>query len=245
MLVETLRLVVALNSVAAGVATLPDAEHALLRSGLVVHVTDPDDALGLGADAQTLRVALTRSVREAGPGASWAVALPRHGRAGGLRGPSELTRHALELEAPVALPHAGGAAWLGLPLGHPEPEALQWRLWRADRPVVESTPAEAARSLAAHLGQAADTLTALGLTGGVRPDRTLTVRLGEAYPASSQVLLDRALMVHAACVSALDQPEARLHSHGVLTRERTLLPLIDTCLETVQATCSWPIHAMR
>ncbi|MGJ6981139.1 hypothetical protein ACSDQ9_11530 [Aestuariimicrobium soli] len=250
MFVETLRLVVALNTVAAGVATLPAAEHALLAGGLVMHATDPDEALGLGDGAHTLRVALTRAVRAGSTDAggrppAWAVALPRHGRAGGLRGPRELTARALELGAPVALPHTGGAAWLGLPLGHPEPEAVQWRVWRADRPVIEATPSEAARSFTAALADAAEALTDLGVTGGTRPDSTLSVRLGPAYPSSSQVLLDRALVVHAACVTALDQPETVLHSHGVLTRERVLAPLVDTCLEAVQAACSWPLHAMR
>ncbi|WP_022909819.1 hypothetical protein [Aestuariimicrobium kwangyangense] len=252
MLIEALRLAAGLNSASAQVANVPEVEHALLRNGLVMHVTDPDDVLGLGEPASTVRVALTRAVREAGEGASWAVALPRHGRSGGLRGPRPLTEAALlaatgddDLTAAVVVPHAGGAAWLPHLLGFPETEAVQWRLWRADRPLVELTPSEASRSLTTALMAAAERLQSLGVSGGTRPSSTSTVRLGPAYPDSSQVLLDRALVVLDACRAALSSPDEVLHSHGVLTRERELGSLVDVCHDVVQACVSWPTHAMR
>jgi hypothetical protein len=251
-LIEALRLAAGLNSASARVGNLPEVEHALLRNGVIMHVTDPDEVLGLGEAASTLRVALTRAVREAGEGASWAVALPRHGRAGGLRGPRPLTEAALlaatgaeDLVAAVVIPHTGGAAWLPHLLGHPETEAVQWRLWAADRPLVELTPSEASRALTAALMSAADRLQSLGVTGGSRPSSTSSVRLGPAYPDSSQVLLDRALVVLDACRTALSTPDEVLHSHGVLIRERELGSLVDVCHDVVQACVSWPSHAMR
>ncbi|MEL4357233.1 MULTISPECIES: hypothetical protein [unclassified Luteococcus] len=243
MLDACLRLATGLNRLSEGRITAPELEAAVRADGTPHHVHDPDGLLCLDAVARDpltsvpLRLALARLDRTP---AVWALLLPRPGHPAGLRGPTEVTRAALEAEA-VVLTHDGSLAWLGQQVGG----GVQWRLARAERPLPPPDPREQARHFSRLVADAASALAGLDLTAGSRPGEVRAPALGAGYPSRSQTLLDRAWLMLTAVDAALTaQPEV-LHSHAVLTRERHLRELADAALDAVSAAASWPERALE
>lgn len=235
-----LRLVAALNAMAAGAISAPEAEARLRFDGRPHHVLDADAQFGAEATTVTLRRALAWVDRVRTP---WALLLPVPGNPGGLRGPSALNAAALDRGA-VVVRHDGGPAWLCDEVGH----GVQWTLLRAERPAPPDDPRSAGRTLAAVMTDAAAALR--GLEGGFeagfevgreRPD-TEAPRLGRAYPAGSQALLDRAWLLLAA--SELGATAAATTSHAALQREHALRPLARAARDAISSAASWPSFAM-
>lgn len=249
MLDDCLALVSALNALAEGRATAPDAELAV-RGQSPHHVHDPDGVLGLDPLAQVpLRLALARVDHGRLPGVAgdgqqaepvWALLLPRPGRMAGLRGPVELNRLALAAGA-VVTTHDGAVAWFGQRVG----EGVQWRVGRLERPLPPPDPREAARQLGGVVAAGTRGLAALGVVAGARPAAGHAPALGAHYPERSQLLLDRAWLLLAAGEQALAaQPEV-LYSHAVLVRETHLRELVGTALDAVSAAASWPQRSLH
>lgn len=244
---ESVRLVLALNSLSHGAVTAAEAELMVRRDAGSEHqephhVHDPDQLLGLDPLAGVpLRLALARIGHGAlGPAPVWALLLPRPGRMAGLRGPLEVNRAALEAEA-VVMTHDGSLAWLGQRVG----AGVQWRLARAERPLPVPDPREASRQLSRVVASAAQAMAGLDLSGGAHPELEGAPRLGGAFPRQPQALLERAWMLLGAVDAALDSQHEVLHSHAVLTRERHLRELQQAALDAVSAACSWPAEALQ
>lgn len=245
------RLVAALNAVHAGLATVPEVEAAVRENAFWVQ--DPDRLLQM-SERLTLRIGLAQMPRRL-PGA-WALALVTPGRFGGLRGPRDLNRLVLQQPADddlgavaVAVRHQGQAAAL---LGWEEPAGAQGddlvpvlAIHPAERPLPPATPAEAARALGSAMAEATSALAASGVVAGSRPDPAATVRLGQAYGAANQQLLDRAMTVLALVQAAREGESDLPHSHAVTRRAAALEPLRAAALDAVQAAVSWPAHLMR
>lgn len=248
MILHALRLVAALNAVDAHLISAPDAEMRVAGPHEIHHVHDPHEVLLPADGLLPLRLALAKVANALPPGVGWGLCLVSPGRLGGLRGPRELSTAALASADPVSavvLRHDGGPAWTPTLLGADEVDAVQWQLWPAERPQFDLAPDEAARQFTATLTGVAQRLTDLGLVAGERPSPNGTVRLGPAYPNSSQPILDRALLVADACTAGIDSAHTVLHSHGVQTRERELARLREVCWQVVSAVASWPSHLMR
>ncbi|WP_203566811.1 hypothetical protein [Aestuariimicrobium ganziense] len=241
-MLTALRLVVALNHVDARLVSAAEAEHALTGGSRLHSVDDPDDLLpGTGG---SLRLALGRVAHQP-LGQGWILALPAPGRPGPLRGPKEVTRALVANRSSVVLHTRTGLLWEPCETDADGTLAVRWRLRAANRPATAPLPHEAAQALGRTIGEATTTLEALGLTAGALAERAGTVRLGGAYPATSQVLLDRALVLLGHIEAALEAAPEVLHSHGVLTREQVLRRLEAACLDAIEAAASWPTHLMQ
>lgn len=238
MLTTCLRLTCVLNALASGHFTAPQAEAEIRFGGQAHHVVDPHQVLGLeAAHGVPIRLAFARLDADASS-IPWALAAPRPGRLSGLRGPSATTAAALQAGA-IVTRHTGGIAWLPHPVG----PAMQWTLLPADAPLLPLPPAAATRALAETVLEVERDLAALGASAGTRPSARRGPRLGPAYPASAQPLLEKALALHEACQSGLAAGAHLMTSHEVTQREQHLRRLDDVCLETVCSVASWPTPA--
>lgn len=229
------RLATTLNQMAAGLISAPEAEHRLRAEGRPHHVSDESGRLGLEADGSVgLRLALARVSRLQGP---WALVLPMEGDLGGLRGPSDTNRRALEHGA-VVIHHAGDLAWVVDEVGH----GVQWTVLPCERPLLPDDPWQAARGLATAIAQATDALT--GATVAGRQPGHGAPSLGRGYPATSQTLLERAWLVARASDAGLQASASATMSHQVLIRERVLRPLGRAATRAISSAVSWPDHAL-
>ncbi len=230
-----LRLATTLNRMAAGLISAPEAEHRLRSDGRPHHVSDETDLLALDADgAVGLRVALARVARLGGP---WALVVPAEGDLGGLRGPLDTNRRALEHGA-IVVHHEGGVGWVCDEVGH----GVQWTLLACERPLLPDDPGQAARALATAITEATGALTGSTVTGPA--PRHGAPDLGGGYPPVSQTLLERAWLVARASAAGLDDSAAATMSHQVLTRERVLRPLGRVARRAISSAVSWPSHAL-
>ncbi|MGO4957553.1 hypothetical protein ACTQ49_09840 [Luteococcus sp. Sow4_B9] len=241
MLEVCLNLAIALNQLSGSGTSAARAEQLVLGDGRPHHVHDPDQLLGLDPlHAVPLRQALARIEHGALPGQpAWALLLPRPGRMAGLRGPAELNAGGLERGA-VVCAHDGSLAWLATVVG----AGVQWRLVRAERPLPAPDPRETARMLSQVVAGATSALHGFPLLDGSRPEPGRSVMLGAGYPARSQTLLDRALLLLSAAEAGLAQQHQALHSHAALNSERHLRELAGAALDGVSAAVSWPQRAL-
>ncbi|GAB3622069.1 hypothetical protein GCM10027418_01510 [Mariniluteicoccus endophyticus] len=214
------RLTAHLNSVRRAPASAEVVARAVVDDDAAHHVTDPDGLVGLDPiRANELDHALA-AVLLLHPG-DWVLALPRPGHLLPLRGPAVLT--AAALEAGAAVVHAdGGLAWVPQRVG----PAIQWRLHRAERPLLATTPQEAERQLSETVLRATRALTELDLASGARPDLPEAV-LPAAYGARAQRLAHRALLLLEAAEAGLDDDTEVLHSHAIGVRTTALRELRD------------------
>lgn len=237
-LADALNLTTTLNELSAGLCTAPEAE-ARIRGSRIHHVADLDGVLGLDPlHLVGLRLALARTETRFAQ-TQWLLLLPRPGRLGGLRGPADVTSLALDAGA-IVLASDGRLGWIPLAVG----PAIQWRLVRAERPMVPPLPREATGAFAAVLAEEGAGLASLGVRAGRRP-RIECLALPAGYPARSASLLERASVVLAAASAGLDAQTEIVTSHSVLGRELHLRRLADAALDAVSAAASWPSWAME
>ena len=156
----SVRLTANLNSMIKGQQSLEQAERAILGPDVAHHVLDPDGVLGLDPlAASSLDDALERLKWIEPEG--WFLALPVPGSLGPLRGPAAFNRAALEHgEAVVA--STAGVGLVPIRVG----QAVQWRVYAAERPLAPTSPYDAERALNEMVLSAAAALSRLDVACG-------------------------------------------------------------------------------
>ena len=228
-----LRLTAALNALAG--ESLLSGEmwvRSVVGPELVHHVVDPEDLLGLGGTGSTvLAEALPALV--AVESELWMLCLPVAGLLGGLRGPAELNVAALEQGSAVVAATAG----LGIVPYRVGP-AIQWRVYRAERPLPPPGPYDAERELSETVLRAASTLQQLDVAGGARPADP-GLRLPTAYPNRQRLAADRAARLYVACETALADDGSCLSSYEAEVRARELRAVRDAARTALCAAVTW------
>lgn len=201
------------------------------------HVIDPESLLGLDPwHATELAPALDAAVLLEPQG--WVLVLPRPGHLGSLRGPVPTNTAALTAGAAV-LGLTSGVAWVPSVVG----AAVQWSLLRSATPLAGPTPSEAERAFSEGILTATTALRELDVAGGDRPDRRSWLTLPLPYDRRRQPGLDRALVLHHACLAAIQDDGAAISSYEIERRRRTVTSLVDLASDVVVAICSTPPRA--
>lgn len=237
------RLAAALNALAAQDLDPGRAEVFVTGGREAHHVSDPDGHLGLPeTGAIPLRLALGRLASTASQHALWQVFSVHPGRLGGLRGPTEVTRLAVDRGA-IVIPSTGGPTWVPLVLGTQEQvRAVQWLLVHANRPTPPALPSEAQDRLRQAMSESEEGLRDMA-PRAPQPMPWRPLELPPGYSASSQQLLATAQRVAAAAAGARDQAVGS--SSFEFTRSEHLLnELYYAAVETLDSVVSWPQRAL-
>jgi len=196
-------------------------------------VLDPDGVLGLDPlAASSLDDALERLKWIEPEG--WFLALPVPGSLGPLRGPAAFNRAALEHgEAVVA--STAGLGLVPIRVG----QAVQWRVYAAERPLAPTSPYDAERALNEMVLSAAATLSRLDVASGPRPRMVSVLRLAPGYSTRQQMTAERAAVLMAACDAALAHDGASISSFEADRRATELRRLRLCAGEALGAAVSW------
>jgi hypothetical protein len=230
---DALRMTVNLNAVLHQQLPLEAAVAAVIGSDVAHHLVDPDDILGLDPlRATSLTLALgPLAAREP---ESWVLALPTPGSLGSLRGPKLLNQAALDIgEAVVGI--GGGVALVPFRVG----QAVQWRVFAADRPFTPPVPYDAERQLNEAVIAAARTLTNLDVAAGTRPRDGATVTLATGYSPRQHATAARAARLLTACDAALATDGGALSVFEADTRFRELRTVRAAAAQALCAAASW------
>ena len=229
----SVRMTANLNSMIKGQQSIEQAERAIVGSDVAHHVVDPDGALGLDPlQASTLDAALEALLAAESEG--WFLALPVPGALAPLRGPSAFNLAALERgEAVVA-----GAAGLGL-VPTRVGQAVQWRIFTAERPLAPSSPYEAERALNEVVIHAAATLSRLDVAAGARPAPPDVVILAPGYNTRQRATAERAARLLTACDAALLDDGASISSFEADRRAQELRRVRARAGEALGSAVSW------
>ena len=229
----SVRMTANLNSLIRGQQSIEQAERAILGGDVAHHVVDPDGAVGLDPLlASTLDAAL-EALRTAEP-EGWFLALPVPGSLAPLRGPSAFNLAALEHgEAVVA--SAAGLGLVPIRVG----QAVQWRIFAAERPLAPSTPYEAERALNEVVIDAAATLARLDVAGGSRPAPPSPAILAPGYSTRQCATVARATRLLAACDAALLDDGSSISSFEAERRARELRRVRAKAGEALGSAVSW------
>jgi hypothetical protein len=159
----SVRMTANLNSMIRRQQPIEQAERAIVGRDVTHHVVDPDGALGLDPlQASALDAGLEALLAVEAQG--WFLALPVPGSLAPLRGPAPFNLAALDHgEAVVA--STAGVGLVPIRVG----QAIQWRIFAAERPLAPSSPHEAERALNEVVIEAAATLSRLEVAAGARP----------------------------------------------------------------------------
>jgi hypothetical protein len=227
------RMTANLNSMIRGQQSIEQAERAIVGYDVAHHVIDPDGALGLDPlQASTLDAALEALLAAEPEG--WFLALPVPGSLAPLRGPVPFNLAALEQgEAVVA--SAAGLGLVPIRVG----QAVQWRIFTAERPLAPSSPYEAERALNEVVLDAAATLSRLEIAGGARPTPAAEVLLAPGYSKRQRVTAQRAARLLAACDAALLDDGASISSFEADRRARELRRVRAKAGEALGSAVSW------
>jgi len=229
----SVRLTANLNSFLQGQQSLEQAERAILGPDVAHHVLDPDGVLGLDPlAASSLDDALERLKRIEPDG--WFLALPVPGSLGPLRGPPAFNRAALEHgEAVVA--STAGVGLVPIRVG----QAVQWRVYAAERPLAPTSPYEAERALNEMVLSAAAALSRLDVAAGPRPRMASGPRLAPGYSTRQQMTAERAALLMVACDVALSHDGASISSFEADRRAAELRRLRLCAGEALGSAVSW------
>jgi hypothetical protein len=229
----SVRMTANLNSMIKGQQSIEQAERAIVGSDVAHHVVDPDGVLGLDPlQASTLDAALEALL--AAESGGWFLALPVPGSLAPLRGPSAFNLAALEHgEAVVA-----SAAGLGL-VPTRVGQAVQWRIFAAERPLAPSSPYEAEQALNEVVIGAAATLSRLDVAAGTRPTPPIAVLLAPGYSTRQQATVERAARLLAACDAALLDDGASISSFEADRRAQELRRVRARAGEALGSAVSW------
>lgn len=229
----SVRMTANLNSMIRGQQSIEQAERAILGGDVAHHVVDPDDALGLDPlQASALDTAL--EALRAAESDGWFLALPVPGSLAPLRGPAAFNLAALEQgEAVVA--SAAGLGLVPMRVG----QAVQWRVFAAERPLAPSSPYEAERALNEVVLDAAATISRLDVGAGARPEPPSVGMLAPGYSARQRATVERAARLLAACDAALLDDGASISSFEADRRAQELRRLRAKAGEALGSAVSW------
>jgi hypothetical protein len=229
----SVRMTANLNSMIKGQQSIEQAERAIVGPDVAHHVVDPDGALGLDPlQASTLDGALEALLAAESDG--WFLALPVPGSLAPLRGPSAFNLAALDHgEAVVA--RAAGLGLVPTRVG----QAVQWRIFAAERPLAPSSPYEAERALNEVVIDAAATLSRLDVAAGTRPARPTAMMLAPGYSARQRATVERAARLLAACDAALLDDGASISSFEANRRAQELRLVRARAGEALGSAVSW------
>jgi hypothetical protein len=151
-----------------------------------------------------------------------------------LRGPAAFNIAALEHgEAVVA--SAAGLGLVPMRIG----QAIQWRIFAAERPLAPSTPYEAERALNEVVIDAAAMLSRLDVAAGTRPASPSTVILAPGYSTRQRATVERAARLLAACDAALLDDGSSISSFEADRRARELRRVRAKAGEALGSAVSW------
>jgi hypothetical protein len=117
--------------------------------------------------------------------------------------------------------------------------AVQWRVYRAERPFAPASPYEAERALNEAVLGAARALTQLDLAAGTRPLDTTGVRLPPGYSSRQVATANRTLYLLTACDTALRDDGGSLSAYEADVRSRTLRAVRAAASQALCTACSW------
>ena len=232
-LLPSVRMTANLNSMISGQQSIEQAERAILGDDVAHHVLDPDGALGLDPlGASTMDDALEALMTAEQEG--WFLALPAPGSLAPLRGPAEFNLAALEQgEAVVA--STAGLGMVPIRIG----QAVQWRVFAADRPRAPSSPWEAERALNEVVIEAAATMSRLDVAAGTWPEPPETLPLAPGYSSRRRATVLRAAWLLAACDAALQHDGASISSFEANRRAQELHRVRAQASEALGSAVSW------
>jgi hypothetical protein len=229
----SVRLTANLNSLISGRQTLEQAERAVLGSDVAHHVVDPDGVLGLDPlQASILDAALERlrDIERHG----WFLGLPVPGSLAPLRGPAAFNSAALEHgEAVVA--SSAGVGLVPMRLS----QAVQWRVFAAERPLAPASPYDAERALNEVIITAAAALGRLDVAAGRRPDVAVGPLLAPGYSSRQRATAERAARLLAMCDAALGHDGASISAFEADRRAGELRRVRARAGEALGAAVSW------
>lgn len=210
------------------------AAAAIIGDDVAHHVVDLGERAGLDPSRATpLPDALPAL---AGIESEWILALPQAGALGSLRGPVALNRAALAVGEAVVASTSGIAL-----VPHRVGQAVQWRVFAAERPFPPPSSYDAERALSEAVLKAATTLTQLDVASGRRPGLTMDVGLPGAYSPRQHAMAARAMRLLAACDAALQTDGASITSFEVEARSRELRLVRDAANQALCAAATWPV----
>jgi hypothetical protein len=229
----SVRMTANLNSMISGQQSIEQAERAILGDDVAHHVLDPDSALGLDPlKASALDDALEALMTAEQEG--WFLALPTPGSLAPLRGPTAFNLAALEQgEAVVA--STAGLGMVPIQIG----QAVQWRVFAAERPLAPSSPYEAERALNEVVIDAAATMSRLDVAAGTWPESPETLVLAPGYSSRRRATVQRAAWLLAACDAALQHDGASISSFEANRRAQELHRVRAKAGEALGSAVSW------
>jgi hypothetical protein len=229
----SVRMTANLNSMIRGKQPIEQAERAIVGRDVAHHVVDPDGALGLDplqASALDVGLEALRAVEPQG----WFLALPVPGSLAPLRGPAPFNLAALDQgEAVVA--STAGVGLVPIRVG----QAIQWRIFAAERPLSPSSPNETERALNEVVIDAAATLSRLEVAAGARPALASGAMLAPGYSTRQRATVERAARLLAACDAALLDDGASISSFEVERRAAELRRVRAKAREALGSAVSW------
>jgi hypothetical protein len=229
----SVRMTANLNSMIRGQQSIEQAERAIVGDDVAHHVIDPDSALGLDPlGASTLDEALEALATADRDG--WFLALPMPGSLAPLRGPADFNLAALEQgEAVVA--SSAGLGLVPIRVG----QAVQWRIFTAERPLAPSSPYEAERALNEVVIDAAAALSRLDVASGAWPKSPPATVLAPGYSSRQRATVLRATRLLAACDAALRHDGASISSFEAERRASELRRVRAKAGEALGSAISW------
>ena len=229
----SVRMTANLNSMIRGQQSIEQAERAIVGDDVTHHVIDPDGALGLDPlQASTLDDALEALLTAERDG--WFLALPAPGFLAPLRGPAAFNIAALEQgEAVVA--STAGLGLVPIRVG----QAVQWRIFIAERPLAPSSPYEAERALNEVVIDAAATLSRLDVASGAWPEPPAPTALAPGYSSRQRAAVQRASRLLTACDAALRHDGASISSFEANRRAEELRRVRVRAGEVLGSAVSW------
>jgi hypothetical protein len=229
----SVRMTANLNSMIRGQQSIEQAERAIVGDDVTHHVIDPDGVLGLDPlQASALDDALDALLPAEQDG--WFLGLPMPGFLAPLRGPAAFNLAALEQgEAVVA--STAGFGMVPIRVG----QAVQWRIFTAERPLAPSSPYEAERALNEALIAAAATLSRLDVAFGDRPEPPAPTVLAPGYSARQRATAQRATRLFTACDAALRHDGASISSFEASRRAEELRTVRAKAGEVLGSAVSW------
>jgi hypothetical protein len=229
----SVRMTANLNSMIRGQQSIEQAERAIVGDDVTHLVIDPNGALGLDPLQASILDDALEALLTAEPD-GWFLALPAPGSLAPLRGPAAFNLAALEQgEAVVA--STAGLGLVPIRVG----QAVQWRIFSAERPVPPSSPYEAERALNEVVIDAAATLSQLDVASGAWPELPAPTVLAPGYSSRQRETVQRATRLLQACDTALRHDGASISSFEATRRAEELRRVRAKAGEVLGSAVSW------
>jgi hypothetical protein len=229
----SVRMTANLNSMIRGQQSIEQAERAIVGDDVIHHVIDLDGVLGLDPlQASALDDALEALLAAEQDG--WFLGLPVPGSLAPLRCPAAFNLAALE-QGEAAVASTAGLGLVPIRVG----QAVQWRIFTAERPLAPSSPYEAERALNEVVIAAAATLSRLDVASGAWPQPPAPTVLAPGYSARQRATAQRATRLLTACDAALRHDGASISSFEASRRAEELRTVRAKAGEVLGSAVSW------